>query len=99
MKKIIILTLFLFNVPVLSQCGQIEYVSFLKSDVTSYFNKELDNIVDENDSKISYSLIVNGNKSIFFSENTLSEKTNRINWYYFFRPEKQSIRSEENSFW
>lgn len=78
MKKIIILTLFLFNESVLSQSGQIEYVSFLKSDVTNYFNKELDNIINENDSKITYSLIVDGNNSIFFSENTLSEKTNKI---------------------
>lgn len=79
MKKIFILTFFIFKVPVFSQSGQIEYVSFLKSDITNYFNKELENIVDKDDSNIFYSLIVNGNKSIFFCENTLSKKTNKIN--------------------
>lgn len=79
MRKIIFLVFILLKIPVFSQSGQIEYVSFFKSDANNYIIKELENIVEENDSKLSYSLIVNGNKSIFFSSKTLSSKTDKIN--------------------
>ena len=79
MKKIIFFAFCFFNISSFSQSVKLEYVSFLKSDVSDYFNKELDNIVDENASKIKYSLFVNENESVFYSENILSDKNNKLN--------------------
>lgn len=78
MRKIILLTFLLFSILGFSQSGQIDYVSYLKSDASDYFSKELDNIIDENVSKKTYSLIVNEKKSIFFSENILPNKNNKL---------------------
>ncbi|CAM3935762.1 MULTISPECIES: GLPGLI family protein [Flavobacterium] len=82
MKKTLIITLLFLNLVSFSQLGQIEYVASFKNKASDYINKELENIVDENASEIFYTLLVNGNQSIFFCENNLQKKSDKLNLLY-----------------
>lgn len=82
MKRTLIIPLLFLYLVGFSQVGQIEYAASFKNKASNYINKELENIVDENASEIIYTLLVNGNQSIFFCENNLQQKNDKLNLLY-----------------
>lgn len=82
MKKTLIITLLFLYLVGFSQVGQVEYAASFKNKASNYINKELENIVDENASEIIYTLLVNGNQSVFFCEKNLQQKNDKLNLLY-----------------
>ncbi len=79
MKKKLFLNLLFLNLLGFSQVGNIEYEVSFKDVTSDYINKELESVIDKNESKIVFTLLVNGNKSIFFCKNKLQEKSDKLN--------------------